>query len=374
MRIATRAGLSLALVAMACASAGPPAGPASPPGAGDADAFELAPGVLVDPAAAIYLARPAGGVAALDPDSGRTLWSSGEAARPLIAGHGLLVAQRESGSGLPLAILDAADGALRQRLDLPLPEGVRAAVDESLEVRFTASARLIGDRLRIDWDYLERDVLGVTPPGGRPFARHETGAVGLDLADGEARPLAADELPAAVAEALPPPIERRVAAGELRGPLWRTGGLLAAARQIHQPGAQRLVLDRWRADTGEPLPEVTLQRGRPVAVLAAADRRHLMVVSPLEVVAGSAERYLWTIHSLASGEAVTRRRAARSATPFCLLRGLLLHLAPPSGRRVEGGWEETPLRLLALDVESGAELWQRQVRDPAFRGPAPPRS
>jgi hypothetical protein len=338
------------------------------------DPFELAAGVVVDPAApSIYLARPGAGIVALDAVSGKIRWSSDEAARPLIARGGLLVAQRESGAGLPLAILDSADGAVRQRLELPLPEGIRAAVDETLAVRFTISTRGLGERVLLEWDYLARDVLGVSPPGGRPFARHEAGAVGLDLGGGEARVLAGDELPDVVDDALPPAVERLVAAGELRAPPWRTGELLAAARQMHEPGAQRLVLDRWRADTGEALPEVTLREGRPVAALAAADHRHLLVVSPLEVIAEMPERYLWTVHSLATGEAVMSRRAARSAAPFCLLGDMLLYLDPPSGRRVEGGWQERPLRLLALDIESGVELWQREVRDPAFRGPAPPR-
>ena len=195
----------------------------------DSEAFELAPGVVADPSSSsIYVARTGGGIEALDLGSGKVRWSREDAARPLLARGGLLVAQRESGAGLPLAILDATDGALRQRLELPLPEGVRAAVDESLEVRFTISARGAGERVLIEWDYLERDVLGVSPPEGRPFARHEVGAVGLELSGGEARVLAGADLPSVVDDTLPPAVERLVAAGELRAPPWRTGDLLAA--------------------------------------------------------------------------------------------------------------------------------------------------
>ena len=67
-------------------------------------------------------------------------------------------------------------------------------------------------------------------------------------------------------EPLPAPVERLVAAGELRGPPWRSGAVLAAAQQLFEPGGARLVVKRWWAESGEALPEVTLAHGRPVAV------------------------------------------------------------------------------------------------------------
>jgi hypothetical protein len=249
---------------------------------------------------------------------------------------------------------------------------VRATVVESLESRFTISARVVGEEALIEWEYLERDVLGVSPPGGRPFARRELGALRLDLETAETRPVDRGEPTAAADEPLPPPVERLVVSGELRLPPWRAGEVLAAAQQLYDPGRERLVLRRWRADTGEALPEVTLLEGRAVAVLPAGDRRHLLVVAPPEALPEAAGRYLWTIHSLATGEAVSNRRAERSATPFCLLGDTLVYLEPPSGRRVEGRWVEAPLRLRAIGPD-GVELWQEEVRDPTFRGPAPPR-
>jgi hypothetical protein len=375
MGIAIRAIPGLALTVVACAALGGSSPSAeNPPSAAGGPAFTLSAGVVVDPAApVVYLARPEGEVEAFDPVSARVLWRSDDAARPLFALGDLLLAQREVGPGLPLAILDAATGDLRQRLDVPLPDGLRAAIDETHALRFTVSARAVGGAVVLEWEYLERDDLGVSPPDGRPYARREQGAVRVELGDGTARALAEGEVPAAVAAPLPAPVMRLLAAGELRVPPWRVGDVLAATRQIHEPGEQRLVLDRWRADSGEALPEVTLGEGRPVAVLPAADHRHLMVVTALEIVAESPDRYLWTIHSLETGEMVTSRRASRSAVPFYLVQGRLVFREPAFGRRVDGRWEEWPLRLLAVDPRSGEELWERELRDPAFRGPAPPR-
>ncbi len=337
-------------------------------------AFELAPGVVVDPAAPrIYLAHPGIGIEALDPATGEPLWSSDEAARPLFAHGGRLLAQRESGGGLPLAILEAEGGGVLRRFEVPLPEGVQAAIDESLERRFRISSRAAGAVVLLEWEFLERDALGVSPPGGRAFARRELGALKIDLATGEARAVERAGQLATGGDPLPSPVERLVASGELAARPWRAGEVLAAVQQLYEPGRSRLVLRRWRVDTGAALPEVTLWEGRPVAVLPSADRRHLLVVSPLGGAASERERYLWTIHSLSTGEAVGSRRAERSATPFCLLASMLIHLEPPAGRRLEGRWVERPLRLRAADLAAGTELWQRPLRDTAFRGPAPPR-
>ena len=374
----TRFGLCFVLVITACASAertgsAPTGGEATTANAIDARAFELSAGIVVAPSmGSVFVARPGGGIEALDSTSGQPLWSSDEAARPLLAHGGRLLAQRETGSGLPLAVLEAADGAALQRFEVPLPEGARAAIDESPEARFTLSPRAAGGDVILEWEYLERDALGVSPPGGRPFARRELGVLRVDLASGEATLVDPGALPSADGE-LPPQVERLVAAGELRARPWRTDDLLVAAQQIYEPAGDRLVLRRWRAHTGEALPEVSLSAGRPVAVLPAADRRHLLVVTPLETALGERHRYRWTIHSLATGTAVAERRAERSASPFCIVRGMLLYLELPSGRRIEDRWEEMPLRLRALDPTSGDELWHRAVRDPAFYGPAPPR-
>ncbi len=361
---------------MACASAEPPAptpdAEQPPEGAAvRATAFELAPGVVVSPAEeAVYVARPEGGTEAVQVRSGETLWSSEAAERPLIATGGRLLAQRGRGAGLPLVVLDAADGEALLRIDAPLPQGVHAGFGETLERRFTIAPALLGETAILEWEYLERDALGVSPPGGRAFARRDLGALRVDLLTGRATLEERGGSTTGDSE-LAPLVARLMTEGELRSPPWRSGELLAATRQLYGP--DRLVLRRWRAETGKALPEVVLSEGRPVAVLPSPDRRHLLVVRRRDAEAGGGEPYLWTIHSLASGRQLGERPAERSATPFCLLGATLLFPEPPAGRRVQGEWREEPLALRALDIRSGDELWRRPLRDSAFRGPAPPR-
>src|SRR4051812_10693769 len=76
------------------------AAPVSPRSAGEevasVGAFELLPGVVVDRSRpAVYLQRPDQGIGAVEPSSGALLWSSREAAKPLLVYGDLLVAQTE---------------------------------------------------------------------------------------------------------------------------------------------------------------------------------------------------------------------------------------------------------------------------------------
>jgi len=66
--------------------------------------FEVVPGVVVDPGrSAAYVMSPAGGIDAIDLDSGRLLWSTMRAAMPLVIAGGRVVAATlpcVSGAGL----------------------------------------------------------------------------------------------------------------------------------------------------------------------------------------------------------------------------------------------------------------------------------
>ncbi len=150
--------------------------------------------------------------------------------------------------------------------------------------------------------------------------------------------------------------------------------MLAALVERAESGRHRTVLRRWQAETGAALPEVTLADQRPVARLASADDRHLVLTSALRAGAATSQRYLWSIHSLSTGERLAELEESRSAMPFCVLGNRLLVLSPASGPRVAGAWVEQPPGLRAVDLETGAEVWRRPVRETAYRGPRPPAS
>src|SRR3954464_6830475 len=93
--------------------------------------FILRHATIVDSAhGAVYVAKPNGTIDAVDVASGRTLWTSADAALPLGADQGLLVAQVEekpwATERFQIVILDAAGGQKLAEATITLPAGVRA--------------------------------------------------------------------------------------------------------------------------------------------------------------------------------------------------------------------------------------------------------
>ncbi len=337
---------------------------------------ELAAGVVVaGDGAALYLMTPAGEVAAVETATGRSLWTSAAAARPLALAAGRLLVQREApapAGGLALALLDPATGdAAAPLFEAPLPPGVRPLIEQTLEESFELTARRQDADVLLSWSYRYRPVTGVSPPaGGEPVARHERGILRVD-------PRAATAVGApspAAGEPLPKTVRRALDDNEAARRAWRLADLWAAIEARREPGGARVLsLLRWQAPDWEALPGVRLFEGPAVAHLPSADGRHLMVAAALAEPSGW-DRFRWSLFSLETAESAGELSSDRSVGPFLVRGGRLVHLAQPWGRRIDGRWVEAPLRVRAVELASGAEIWWRAVRDPAFRGPRPPGS
>lgn len=377
MKTALRVTLALLLLSD-CAPAGQPPGDLGAEGE-NSPAFELSPGVVVDPDPSIvYLMRPESGIEAVDSASGKTIWRTTEIAKPLTVVGRRLVVQTQTARRaelLPIALLDVKDGSMTaETLEIPLPPGVRALITQELGESFSARGWLESGDLIIAWTYLRQDVTGMAPPpGAAPFAARDEGAVRVDLDSGRVERLSVH---ATTKEPiLPPKVQDLVDSGELRKAPWRIGGVLAATvDQTTDSGSRRVALRRWDAATGAPREDILLFEGSPLAQLPSADHRHLLIVSLAAASSDAWDRYQWSIFSLASGELVGEFRYHQSANRFSVLGTILLHLAQPYGRRVEGKWVEQALKLEAFDLRRGIDLWSRALRDTVYRGPQPPSS
>ena len=336
------------------------------------ESFILVPGVVADPGRGlVYVMRPAGGIEALDLADGGVRWASDRADQPLLVAHGVLVALAESPvPGLALALLDPESGEpaaeAAEPLVLSLPSGVVAGIDQALDRSFEHSVLESGGGIYLTWEFIERHVTGVAPPGGRVFARRETGAFRF-----LGRAFATSPPPMPTPGVWPAEVQELLDSRQVPRPPWRTGTVLAVAQQRYDP--DELVLKRWRQRDGEPLEEGVLSAGRAIAVLGSCDERHVVVAMGSGRSAPDPS-YLLRIHSLSTGDLVAHVPSERSAGPFCLLGSRLLRLSLPEVRRVGDRLVVSPLALVASDVGSGAEVWRRVVRDTAFRDPAPPRS
>ena len=330
-------------------------------------AFALRSGVIVDVRrAAVYLMDPRGGIDAVDLSSGTLLWTATQAAKPLwVSGH-LLIAQAESGSrhsGLRIAILDTRQGSVVQETTVNLPEHVRASVNDGLGTSFEAVAHEDDGEVVISWRFSRRTITGVAPgPETLPEAPEARGAVRLKPETGGVEPMPTDALLAAGSP------------GSTTGsePSRPVGRFQVSTERTREGTEECVVLMRTDRESGKAVPDVTLFCGRVTVEQDSADGAHLLVSRRVEDAASAEEQYAWSIYALETGRRVAEIRHYASTAPFFVSNSVLVHEARPYDHVLDGKWIEEPLRLRAINVETGAVIWSRPLRDTTYHRPYPP--
>ena len=61
-----------------------------------------------------------------------------------------------------------------------------------------------------------------------------------------------------------------------------------------------------------------------------------------------------------------------SSPRFTLGNGVLVYESIGHGTTVSGKQVEVPRQLIAISLETGEQLWIRQLRETEYRGPYPP--
>jgi hypothetical protein len=290
-------------------------------------------GVVVDAARSIaYVMHPQGGIQALDLERGTALWRSAQGERPLALVGDLLVAQGQPGESgeLRIVALDVRqNGRQSSEADLAMPAGIRAQVADTLRQSFRVTASPSPDGIVVSWEAQVRPALAERmnegPAGGRvgpaAAASRSGGLEGIALFDVHAGSL----MPVAAADVR---LARSAAAASLSSPV-------SAERRF-----------------------------------ASVDGRHVLA-SLRTGGAASPAPYRWTISEAATGAVLGTFPSAVSMAPFAVLGTRLVHVAQASNRREGSQWTERPLRLRAVDLASGRELWSWEIRDTEFRGPFP---
>jgi hypothetical protein len=332
--------------------------------------FEFRPGVVVDQAhARAYVMSPAVAIDAVDLGSGRLLWSTRRAAKPLILAGDVLIGQAEvpdRPNTLRLVGLDVAKGGHPTfEADVDLPAGTVASIADGLGTSLRVAAWRHADAIVLPWTFSQVDVGGPPPRDGGDHARRITGTIRLDPRTGSARLLGPAETAAP-----PPSIPAAIAAKALPGPLWNTGRVVATARRSVPTGKSGMTLLRWDCATGDAFPDLALFGPEYTLRYPSPDHQHLLASTPQP---GTPRPWRWRIFALDSGARVADIDMEWAGAPFFVRPGLLIHEAPLERRMVAGKVVEEPLRLRALDLASGQELWTRPIRDTAYRGPYPPR-
>lgn len=316
------------------------------PGVAMAWTSALHDGVVVDAASGVaYVMSREGGIDALDLTSGNVLWKNRDAAKPLALADGTLVAQArpDRNGALALVMLDASKGATRGRTDVQIPEGLRANVidgpSQSFQVKAFATS---GDGVTLTWA-----AENVIPQGYLPTV-----------------PEAPQTAEAATAKQAT--TAAREAAEAQRKPV-------RGAAQLDLKAGRAVAVPYEEAEQARPAIAVTVVEAKAAGgarQLTSLDGRHVLRSEP-SPEGGLWTPYRWTV-TTASGARVGTLDAPVSMAPFVVSDSKILFVTQPSARRVEGKITETPLRLVAFDLRTGAELWNKAFIDSVYRGPFPP--
>ncbi len=336
------------------------------------NAFEFRPGIVVDPAdGVVYVMSQQRGIDVVDLSSGKRVWRTTRADKPLLLSGNLLVAQVDVGDRLRIVGLDTKDaGVLLFQADLELPERVYASLDDGLGTSFSVTARRHQSDLIISWRFFRQHISGVAPPpGAPPNVEQFSGAARIDIGTGRVEAVGANDVPPPPEPRLPDNVARLVETGALLGPVYHAGDVVAVATRVSDDVGRRVVLHRWQSANGQPLPDVTLFGSGLTLRYASADSRHLLASMAAE---SDGPAWAWVIYSLETAEVVAEIRNTMPGAWFFLWDSSLMHESRPSRRLVDGKWLDEPLKLRAVELTTSAERWSWPVRDTAYGGPYPP--
>jgi hypothetical protein len=314
--------------ALAAQAAGKPAG--------KPQAASLRDGVVVDTARSIaYVMHPKGGIQAIDLARGTTLWRTTGGERPLSLADNLLIAQARPGENgeLRIVALDVRKrGTVSAEADLGMPASVQAEVHDTLGQAFRVTAVPSREGIVVAW---EAEVYPSLPGRGEREGRESE--------EGERKASGPRKQESLEGTALFDPHAGRMLS-------LKAAGASEAARPV------------FAASLSAP--------GSREARFSSADGRYVLT-SRRTGDDASATPYRWTISDAATGAVLGMFPAEVSMSPFTIAGKRLIHVAQPALYLQGEKLVEQPLRLRALDLATGRELWTREILDTEFRGPIP---
>lgn len=340
------------------------------------DVFKLAPGVIVDRAGSrVYTMHQDRSVEAFDLGTGSRVWISDAAQKPLWAAGNTVYAQgfpKPDNGNLHILFLNDADGSLQpETLEVPLPTSVEPQIDEQRGKTF--AVHLLGDAqsLLVSWDFLDQSSMPKPwPDAPTPKIVFEQGAALLDPVSEKVEQVSLSAV--SPRSRAPAAVGLLLDTSTLKEPFWLAGTVTANITDSSRAqGGREIVLQRWDAETGAALQDITLFEGPVVSHMASADQQHYLVATLSGDTVNGVVQYRWSVFSLESGDLAGEFLMNTSAMPFSLAAGSVLLVTPPFGHLVDDTWVEVAPMVRKLDMQSGAEIWARPIRDTIYRGPVP---
>jgi hypothetical protein len=320
--------------------------------------FEFAQGVIVDALhSVVYMSNAEARIDAVSLSNGEVITASTRGTKPLLLDDDVLLAAAEDrNDALTVVGLMTKDLKPKFELELPLPSQVKSG-------SFYVGAHISGNQIIVQWRSIRRPFSAI--PTTEP-AVVTTGFARIDPATGRLVSAAEGEPPAPPRSEIPAAVQKLADEGKLASPLCPVDNLVAALQYVGENGKNRMILRRWRKDTGKSMPAADLFDSDFTFRSFSRDCRHLLASKAMD-------GWVWHIYSTINGKQIAEIQNALPGPEFFVSGGSLIYQSSASGEEIAGRLRIDPPRLVAINLNNGKELWARPIGETAYAGPYPGR-
>jgi hypothetical protein len=303
--------------------------------------LELSSGIVVDPVTRrLYVMSVEGGIDALDLETGKRVWNSRSAAKPVGMAGGLVMGQVESSDGeansLIVVALNPVTGSQLVSGRISLPSHVRATIVREPRGYLDVSASGSGTDAVVLWHFVPGGP-NALPPGTKSIlqGRSEIAPASTPL--------------------------REVNAGAFRVNL-ASGAIMAL--DVTPPDV-RATLSPLLTGAADRIPNIQNDQ------FLSADGQYVLT-SKKTGNDTDPYKYLLTIYDRSLRRALGEFKSRHSVVPFFSDGSVVVYESLPYRERTNGQLVSWPREVKAINLKTGKELWAAAVRDAVYRGPLPP--
>jgi hypothetical protein len=309
-----------------------------------------------------FATNATGGIDAFNLSTGKALWSSAEANKPLAVAADRLIAQApEKANAVRIVALDVNSGKRLFRSDaVTFPDWVAVGLTHGRS--FASQGRVEKGALWLRWSARAWYAGGArpTPEVERRARKNADGVARVDLTTGKVEMLAADKMPPLPKVKLPPGAEKVVS------------DKYAIATTSERVGReQRLVLKRWDLATGKALPPIELLSALALRVEVSADARTVLVHKAVASSALPPGDYAWWAFSTETGKLLSKFAYEQGTTTATALGGRAYLVVQVPGKGGPRPHRTIQRALKAIDLKTGKLAWERPIEPVRILLPLP---
>ena len=319
----------------------------------------------------MYVMEPGDQIVAISAD-GTVNWRSNAGQKPLYRQDDYLIAmsKTDSSGSLELAVLRANDGSLANTASFNLPADVFARIDDALGESFKLEIRHAEGRTFAIWTFSDQEITGaLLDPNNPPVARTWEGAFELDLqlpsADLTGNAISASLVPSPRSTDIPQQAIYLFENRQLKTEPVVVGDYVRAVQSTAN-GAEIL---RWDADTGSSAAAIALDAERSHVYNLSADQRYVAIT---EKNGRGFYRWKWSINSMIDGQNLGDIQSPYAIGPNLVDSDQIFYMEYPWAYNDGSKVLSQPLSFKAVDLTTGNEVFNIEVRDTRYLGVTPP--